>query len=205
MGLLDEIKKAKLKKQNKEESGGFGAVAVLEPSRSHFDTKDDLRHEVNLTSEEIKTRPIDSSACANCYSLEVWLPRAPGIDASDPAAWRCWRCKPPPNASLVAQRRGPSMEAIAGANATEQAIDQPEAFTAVVVSEGSPQCSSCFGSWVIETPTAIGLDRSCYSCRAKITAGQVASDRPTSDGNWRNPFLLFIREAKHGSGEKNSN
>ena len=196
--LQEKLKKAS---ENFAKQGAKCENDVNLTSCRVIDTKLNREPAPKIPEAENKTSSAEKFSCPDCHSLEVWLPRVPGVDAGDPAAWRCVKCKPPPNPSLVAKRRGPSIGAIAAANATERTPSHPEAFAAVVVAEESPQCSKCLGSWVLETPTASGVDRVCYCCRTPIVAGQVVCDRLPSDGHWRNPFLLFLRERESSRNE----
>lgn len=144
---------------------------------------------------ETKNPETKNFSCPVCHSLEVWLPRVAGVDAEDPVNWRCWTCKPPPNPTLVKARRGPSVDAPA-VEGVESSVWKPDLSTCVVAEE-VPHCARCLGSWVVETPDARGsLQRSCYTCRGPVV-GPVELDRPPSNGHWRNPFALFLKDRQH--------
>lgn len=129
--------------------------------------------------------------CDRCGSLDGWLPRMPGIDAGDLSNWVCANCKPFRNASIVADRCGPAVEA----EAAEEAFwDVVESQTIVVAME-SAACVNCGSSWVIERPTVQSVERVCWCCQSTIDAGafHVAISSPPP---WRGKNFCWYRVQK---------
>lgn len=107
--------------------------------------------------------------CSQCGGVDGWLPRAPGIVASDLSNWRCVTCKPSWNPSIVADRCGPVADAIKEREVVESELRAMIAAQTIVVAMETPTCVLCGCSWVTERPTTTGVDRSCWCCQGPIS------------------------------------
>jgi P4 family phage/plasmid primase-like protien len=79
---------------------------------STLDQDDNRGDGAGVSSEDAsEVGPNAGFACGECGSQELWLIRAPGIDDANPANWRCCKCQPIRNRTMVFKRRGPQWDA----------------------------------------------------------------------------------------------
>jgi hypothetical protein len=125
-----------------------------------------LENEKNAKNEETDIR------CPACSSLEVWLPRIPGVDRADAANWRCCKCHPIRNRSMVLEIRSvDAQESDRRALAGSLGLDTfaPQTLGTVVLALEGSACLVCKCSLVKESPNAVGgVDWKCFCCGSGI-------------------------------------
>lgn len=122
--------------------------------------------------------------CDKCGGRDGWLPRAPGFDADDLSSWWCADCKPSPNESIVAKRCGPRWEASEADRLITETLARENAAQEIVVAVEAVACVDCKGMWVIERPTPLGVEYSCWTCGKSIDK-DVFSRAVNSRPRWR--------------------
>lgn len=152
----------------RDELRAWMASKCADPKWREYSISKNKKQEPEISKPEISETG-NPFSCPACGSLEVWLPRVPGIDETKSENWRCCVCQPTSNRTLVLKVRNGSQQAAEGGSSSLGTFESRDAPKSIVVAQGWAACPECKCSWVRETPTGGGnVDLSCWSCGVKI-------------------------------------